>query len=343
MKPRDIITNQITHRETDTVPYTLGWEGDIGERLDAYYGNDSWRLRIKRFTKSMGVVETMKRRKTENEGYELDPFGSLWRVNRRPFHLEKPGMERPSFQGYRWPSPEEFFASEEAIKEAQKTYDEAKDDYFLIAYLGWGLFETGWGVRGFENVMMDMVAEPAFYEDLLDKITEQFFAYLEFTCEHLPDVDGIMFGDDWGHQRGVMAGPDRWRELFKPRYKKIYDMVHKKGKYIISHCCGSVVDIMPDIIEIGLDVLESVQPEARGMNPYELKASYGDDIAFWGCLGSQSTIPFGTPAEITSEVKKLKQRMGAGGGFILAPAKSLQPGTPIANAAAVVEAFTDED
>ena len=100
---------------------------------------------------------------------------------------------------------------------------------------------------------------------------------------------------------------------------------------------------MPDIIEIGLDVLESVQPEARGMNPYELKASYGDDIAFWGCLGSQSTIPFGTPAEITSEVKKLKQRMGAGGGFILAPAKSLQPGTPIANAAAVVEAFTDED
>jgi uroporphyrinogen decarboxylase len=140
-----------------------------------------------------------------------------------------------------------------------------------------------------------------------------------------------------------MAGPDRWREMFKPRYKKIYDLAHIKGKRTISHCCGSVVDIMPDIIEIGLDVLESVQPEARGMNPYELKAAYGDKIAFWGCLGSQSTIPFGTPAEIKSEVNKLKQQMGAGGGFILAPAKELQPGTPIENAAAVVDAFTNGD
>ena len=99
---------------------------------------------------------------------------------------------------------------------------------------------------------------------------------------------------------------------------------------------------MPDVIEIGLDVLESVQPEAAGMNPYELKKKWGDKIAFWGGLGSQSTIPFGTPAEIRLEVQHLRREMGKGGGYILAPAKALQPETPTENAAAVVDAFTSE-
>ena len=190
--------------------------------------------------------------------------------------------------------------------------------------------------------MMDMALSPVFFEELLDRITEQFVSYVDFTCKSLPDADAIMFGDDWGHQRGVMAGPDRWRTLFKPRYRKIYDAVHAHDKLILSHCCGSVIDIMPDIIEIGLDVLESVQPEARDMNPYKLKKEFGSDIAFWGCLGSQSTIPFGTPNEIKTEVRKLKREMAKGGGYILAPAKSLQPGTPIKNAAAVVESFVEE-
>ena len=97
---------------------------------------------------------------------------------------------------------------------------------------------------------------------------------------------------------------------------------------------------MPDIIEIGMDVLESVQPEASGMNPpYELQRAWGDRITFWGCLGSQSTIQFGTPDQIHAEVGRLRRHMARGGGYILAPAKGLQPGTPIENAAAVVEAI----
>lgn len=96
---------------------------------------------------------------------------------------------------------------------------------------------------------------------------------------------------------------------------------------------------MPDIVEIGLDVLESVQPEARGMNPYDLKREWGEQITFWGGLGSQSTIPFGTPAEIRAEVARLCKEMGREGGYILAPAKALQPETPTENAAAVIESF----
>ena len=185
--------------------------------------------------------------------------------------------------------------------------------------------------------MMDCVAEPDFFAEVLDRLTDLYLAQVE-QCADV-DADAIMFGDDWGEQRGVMIGPERWREFMKPRYAKIYEAAHAQGKVTISHCCGSVADIMPDIIEIGLDVLESVQPEAAGMNPYDLKARWGDKITFWGCLGSQSTIPFGTPAGIHEEVGRLKREMGAGGGYILAPAKALQPETPTENAAAVYEAF----
>jgi uroporphyrinogen decarboxylase len=111
---------------------------------------------------------------------------------------------------------------------------------------------------------------------------------------------------------------------------------------VLTHCCGSIEAILPDAIEIGLDVYQSVQPEARDTNPYELKRKYGEWITFWGGLGSQSTIPFGTPDEIRAEVAKLCREMGRGGGYILGPAKGLQPGTPTLNAAAVVEAFLQQ-
>jgi len=212
-------------------------------------------------------------------------------------------------------------------------------DSFRLAWLGWGLFERSWTIRGFENALTDVVAEPDFYEELLDRLTELYSAFVAETVK-LP-VDAIMFGDDWGDQRGVIIGPARWRKLLKPRWARLYEQVHAAGKIIISHCCGNVTDIMPDIIEIGLDVLESCQPEA--MDVYELKRSYGPAITFWGGLGSQRIIPFAAPQEIRREVRRLCSEMGRGGGYILAPAKALQIETPTQNAVAVLEALTNQE
>jgi len=339
MKPREYVLEQIHHRETSPVPYTLGFEGDIAERLDAYYGGEKWRARLTPYVVTVGGVDTIQEKRVD-DAHIRDAFGSLWRDDRRPWHLVAPVLKEPSFIDYPFPSADRFLSNVDMLKaDALKACAE-KADSFRIVSIGWGLFEHSWRIRGFEEALVDAMTEPDFYAELLDRLTGLFLSFVE-TWGDVP-ADAIMFGDDWGYQQGVLLGPDRWRKFIKPRWAKVYEAVHAQGKLAISHCCGSIVDIMPDVIEIGLDVLESVQPETRGMSPYELKRKWGSKITFWGCLGSQSTIQFGSPQDIKDEARQLCKEMGKGGGYILAPAKSLQPGTPIENAAAVVEAFTDQ-
>jgi uroporphyrinogen decarboxylase len=332
-----MVLAQIHHQETSPVPYVLGFEDGVDEELDRYYGGSQWRERLTPYMVTVGAVDT-DIREPISATHHRDGYGGIWRTNRRPWHLERPPLTEPSFDGYAFPEPDVFLRPEWKEK-ARRTCKENPDS-FIVGNLGWGLFERSWNLRGFENALMDAVMAPDFYEEALDKLTELYLTFVEYTVE-LP-IDGILFGDDWGDQRGVILGPERWRRFIKPRWTKIYEAVHAAGKIVMSHSCGSVADIMPDIIEMGMDVLESVQPEPAGMNPYELKRQWGDQITFWGCLGSQSTIQFGTPSEIKAEVRRLCTEMGRGGGYILAPAKSLQPGTPTENAAAVVEAFVGQ-
>jgi uroporphyrinogen decarboxylase len=335
MTPRDVILEQIQHHETVPVPYTVSFEEGVAERIDAHYGNSEWREQLVPYITMALVVDTTREEEID-EVYRRDAFGGLWRYDRRPFHQEEPAMKEPSFDDYAFPSPDVFVDA--PTVDAARALLEQHPDSFRVAYIGWGLFEQSWRIRGFENALTDAVAEPDFFAELIRRLRDLYLAFVE-QCAGLP-ADAVMFGDDWGDQRGVILGPDRWRRFIQPAWAEIYDAVHAQGKLVISHCCGSIADIMPDIVEMGLDMLESVQPEAAGMVPYELKRQWGDDIAFWGGLGSQSTIPFGSPDEIRAEVRRLCAEMGKGGGYILSPAKSLQPETPTENLVAVVESFT---
>lgn len=338
MKPRDLVLEQIRHRETRPIPFTLGFEGDVAERLDEHYGGRAWRERLTPYVVNVSIVgvnwtgdERLDERRFR------DPFGTVWRTDLRPAHLETPGLAEPSFDAYDFPTPDRFVT--DGSLAAAREQCERHAGSLRLAGLGWGLFERTWTIRGFENALVDAAADPDFYGELLDRITELQLAFVRAALE-LP-FDGVMFSDDWGDQRGVILGPERWRRLVKPRLARLYGAVHDAGRLAFNHCCGCVTDIVPDLIEIGLDVLESVQPEA--MDPYELKRRWGDRLTFWGGLGSQSTIPFGTPQQIRDEVRRLCNEMGQGGGYILAPAKALQPETPTQNAAAVFEAFTNQD
>ena len=334
--PKERVTAQIRHQETAPVPYTLSFEGDVAERLDTYYGSPDWRRRIDNAIQHVPgpnlVVDE------SHKPYYTDIFGSVWQTNRRPFHLAEPALKSPTLAGFTFPRLDAIFDA--GWKDAALRFIKEQSDHFLVAGFGFGLFERTWTLRGFNEALMDAAGEPEFYDELVEQVTNHQMAVIERLLE-LP-VDGIMFSDDWGYQQGILLGPARWRRFIKPRLARMYARVHAAGKFTLSHCCGSVTPVIPDLIEIGLDVLESVQPEAAEMNPYELKRRFGGRIAFWGGLGSQSTIPFATPDEIRAEVAHLRHEMGEGGGYILSPAKSLQPETPTENAVAVVEAFIQQ-
>jgi uroporphyrinogen decarboxylase len=336
MKPRDIVLESLHHRQPPAIPYTLAIEDDVADRLDAHYGGPHWRERMIPYIVGVGAVDTDKKETIDNT-HNRDPYGGIWRTDRLPWHLETPPLSQPSFEGYTFPSPEDFYRPD--WKEQAHQTIAANPNSFIVGNLGWGLFERSWNLRSFENILMDAIEAPDFFDEALDRLMNLYLAFVEYTAD-LP-VDGILFGDDWGDQRGIIIGPKRWRKFLKPRWAKIYAAVHRHGKIVMHHSCGSVADIMPDLIEIGMDVLESVQPEAAGMNPYELKRHWGDKICFWGALGSQSILPFGTPDEIKAEVRRLKAEVGRNGGYILAPAKPLQPETPTENAVAALEAFTE--
>ncbi len=333
---KEQVLAQINHQETTPTPYTISFEEEVVERLDAYYGGDAWRSLIDSAIQRVPAPNLIVDQTADL--YYTDPYGSTWRVDRRPFHLVEPALKEPSLEGFAFPDVEVLFGP--AWEEEAFQFIELQQDRFLVAPFGFGLFERTWVLRGFQEALIDAVANPDFYDELVERVTDHQLAIIERLLE-LP-VDGIMFSDDWGYQRGVLLGPERWRRFLKPRLARMYARVHQAGRYVLSHCCGSVADIMPDIIEIGLDVLESVQPEAEGMNPYQLKRRYGSHITFWGGLGSQSTIPFGTPDEIGAEIARLCREMGRDGGYILSTAKPLQPETPTENAAAVVEAFLQQ-
>ena len=338
MTQKERVIEQIRHRETDHLPMArLDFEGDVAERLDEHYGGAGWRKVVVNHNHILGLEGA------SNHGAAIDDtkpvftdvYGTRWRGDRRPLHLEEPALKEPDLERYVFPKISDLLpAGRRRNLEGEVNLHAEK---FLVLGFGFGLFERSWTLRGFQNALIDSAAEPAFYERLVDRICELQMSLLDELLT--APVDGFMFSDDWGDQRGVILGPERWRRFIKPYQAKLYEKVHKAGKFTLNHCCGNIRDILPDVVEIGLDVLQSVQPEA--MDPYELKREFGKDITFWGGVGSQRLIPFGTPAEIREEVQRLCGAMGKNGGYILGPAKCLQPETPTKNAAAVVESFLE--
>jgi uroporphyrinogen decarboxylase len=332
--PRQSVLDALNFNEPDPLPYTLPIEAPVVQRLDDHYGGQAWRQKVQQSIAWVAIPRLGVR--DSFSAVYIDPFGSTWRTDRRPHHLERPALAEPDLKGYRWPTIDDLW--DEAAVTAQIEAAQALGQ-FVVVSTGFGLFERSWTLRGFENALTDMLLYPAFYEALLDGILEVHLQVIQ-RLQTLP-VDGILLSDDWGEQRGVIMGPRLWRKFIQPRAARYFAAVHAAGKWTFQHCCGNVFEIIPEMIASGLDVLESLQPEA--MDVYAIKRQFGKDLRLWGGLGTQRLIPFGAPAEIRQEVARLRAELGRGGGYILAPAKPLMEEVPTQNAAAVVEAFTRED
>ena len=198
------------------------------------------------------------------------------------------------------------------------------------------LFERLHAVRGMMEVFTDFYAHPREVQRLMDAIAEYVLVLIRGWGEL--GADAVFLTDDWGSQTGLMISPEMWRRLFKPHYAAMFAECHRYGMDVIFHSCGNVLGIVGDLIEIGLDVLDPVQPGAMDME--DLVRRYGGQVSFCGAVDLQQLLCRGSPQQVRDEVRRIMDLLGRpfGGGYLVSPANVLTPEIPFANLEALFEA-----
>jgi uroporphyrinogen decarboxylase len=223
--------------------------------------------------------------------------------------------------------------SYDGLADNLKAWRDQSDKYFLVRLYGIH-FEKAYFARGFENFMADLGGEKDFARKLLRRIIDRNLVMIENFIA-LPEIDGVLLGSDWGSQRGLLMSLDTWDDLIRPGEQAMFDLVRGNGKHIWVHSCGDVERLIPTLIEMGLQVLNPVQPEC--MDLQHLKQAYGDRLAFWGGISTQQTLPYGSPGQVREEARRVRDVLGANGGYIFSPSQSLQGDVPVANVLALLE------
>jgi uroporphyrinogen decarboxylase len=221
----------------------------------------------------------------------------------------------------------------------KKLYDET--DFILkLETPTPGLMEMTQRMRGLERWFMDLASDDEFSNNFLDKVVEVQKEFYTVALEEIGDlIQVVEMADDFGMQTGLQISPDIYKKYFKERHREVWTHIHNlTDAKLYLHSCGAVSELIPDWIEVGLDILESLQPLAKGMEAEKLKREFGGKIVFWGGLDEQRLLPFGTPEEIEAEVKRIINIFGPGGGYVFSPAHVLQPDQPLENILAMFDA-----
>jgi len=334
MTPKARIQKAVAHQETDFCPYTLGFGGDLRQRLVAFTGDTRFDRDLVSPIVRVGPAYPESNVRVDERHY-TDSFGVIWEES-FPGEIgmvRNPILKDPSLAGYTFPEtkvPALFAGIPEQLAEHPDRYSQWG--------IGFSLYERAWSLRGIEPFLMDMIERPAFAHELLDRICEFNLALLDHACQY--PIDCIRFGDDWGAQRGLIMGPDLWRRFIKPRFARMVEKVAFYGKATFLHSDGDIREVIPDLIEIGLTILNPVQPDV--MDIYEIKRDYGKDLTFLGGVSVQHLLPDCTADEVRAEVRRLIREVGAGGGFIIAPTHSLGRDIPLENLVALTEELTHQ-
>lgn len=201
------------------------------------------------------------------------------------------------------------------------------------------IFEPTWYLRGMENLLMDFYINEDIATTCLDRMTDIKCKVAEKFAE--TGVDVIIYGDDVGTQEAMMMSVETWRKWLKPRLKKSIEAAKNINPEVLCyyHSDGNIKDIIEDLIEIGVDILNPIQPEC--LDPKEIKKLYGDRISFWGTIGTQTTMPFGSTEDVEVAVKDMIENVGYNGGLIVAPTHLLEPDVPYENIEAFVKAVKE--
>ncbi|PIE32520.1 hypothetical protein CSA56_15050 [candidate division KSB3 bacterium] len=259
------------------------------------------------------------------------PFGKGYYTNIGQGPLADDG----AIDSYRAPDPNR----PELYDNLKRLIEDYKDEYYIIGRNHCTIYETAWALRGLERLMMDLATDP----DLANRVLDIAYNYHLSVVKNMAEmgVDMVWLGDDMGAQEKMIMSPRMWRKFFKPRMATIISELKAINPDITVayHTDGFNVPIIPDLIEIGLDVLNPIQAES--MDPAQLKRDFGDKLCFFGAIDVQSTLPFGKPEDVRNEVLERSNTIGAGGGWICAPTHHIQLDTPMENYWALVNTLEE--
>ena len=230
------------------------------------------------------------------------------------------------------------------LREEAEEYRDSGYPVFLKSVSA-GLFEMAIRLRGMENALMDLMLDKKHAEELLDKILEVKLNYWDMALTDLADVvDVIAEADDFGSQESQLISFDTFREIIKPRQQELISFMRKKAPNakIFFHSCGNIRPLLPEFIEMGIDIINPVHIRAKGMEPQRLKKDFGSDIVFWGGgIDTQETLPNGTPEQVRDEVKRNIESLAPGGGFVFNTIHNIQADVPPENIVAMYETVAE--
>ena len=344
MNSKEVVNRALRRQNPDRMPVNAEFTPEIRDRLMAHVGaSDYYDLCTKLGSDMLilggGIGNSYYMNYPSKDDY-VCPWGCTWRWFENESGAYTEMVERPladdedgdKLDAYQIPDPEDP-ATFEALDNLIKKYG---NDYFICFASTCSIFEASWYTHGMEDTLMDMLANEEYANKLFDKMME-FPLRAGLKALDYP-IDMIWLGDDMGLQNNMLMSADLWRKYFKPRMAKLISAYKEKNPNILVayHSCGNIEPIIEDFIEIGLDVLNPIQPKA--MDPAKLKEKYGDRLSFWGGMCIQETLPYGTPEDVKAEVLLRKNTIGKNGGYLCAPAHNVQSDTSVENMLAFFEA-----
>lgn len=234
---------------------------------------------------------------------------------------------------YSWPSKDlwDVKINDEILKKAQR--------YCVIGGMWAPFFHDVIELLGMENCFIKMFEKPEIVEAVIERVFDFYYDLSLKTFQSNPQViDMFFFGNDFGAQKGLLCSPDMWRRFFKPSIKKLVELGHQFNTKAVLHSCGDIYEIIPDLIEIGIDGINPVQITAFGMNPEKLISEYGRDIVFFGGIDVNKVLTKGSEMEVRAETRRIIDILGSYGRYIVAPTHDyMLPDIPVCNIIAMYD------
>ncbi len=350
MTPRERVIKALRREGPDKVPRELSFGAFVPELMNVFKEKTgaedpaeyfNFEIRSLNFKNPENKGQFDKYYESLPEGARINEWGTA-KVQGSMYHYEHFIFPMEKFESAyeveEYPFPEFLAPENHAHFESEvKSYHDR--DLAVMGEMACTIFESSWGMRGMENLLMDFTLNPELAEAILDKV---FKLRLEQAKRYASvGVDVLRLGDDIGQQTGLIMSPEAWRKWIKPRFADIISAAKaiKPDILVFNHCDGEATSLIPEWIEIGVDILNPVQPEC--MDPKQVKKDFGDRLSFWGTVGTQTTMPFGTPDDVRKVVKERIETVGEGGGLLIAPTHILEPEVPWENIIAFFEAVDE--